>query len=135
MAGGGSLNKGGGGGGSLKGGSGLGSAIAGLGSALNNVTPPGTARWSLPANSTETIVSLQQVALPAVFLAIYRITNTGLSSGPRIGGSVVVNTDQGKFTLTPGTSIDISTQTITIRTSTKGAQGTYQLLCQAMAAK
>ena len=123
------------GGGSIKGGSGLGSVIGGLGSAMNTVGPVSVARWSLPANASETIVSLQQVALPAVFLAIYRITNTGLSTGPRVGGSVVVHTDQGRFSLAPGTSIDISTQTITIRSGTKAAFGTYQLLCNAMAGK
>jgi hypothetical protein len=86
--------------------------------------------WSLPANASETIVSLQEVNIPAVILAIYRIMNTGLAS---TGGSVTVFTDHGQFELGPGMSIDVSTQTITIRTGQQAAHGTYQLLSNALA--
>ena len=81
------------------------------------------------ANTSETILSLQQVNIPAVLLAIYRITNTGVANSR--GGSVVVQTDNGPFDLAPGASIDISTQTITIRSGDKPAHGTYQLLSNA----
>ena len=106
---------------------GIGSVVGGLGSASGGVVS-----WSLPANTSETILSLQQVNIPAVLLAIYRITNTGVKNTTAPGGSVVVQTDNGPFDLEPGTSIDISTQTITIRSGAKPAHGTYQLLSNAM---
>ena len=108
-------------------GSGLGSVVGGLGSASGGVGS--LVSWSLPANASETILSLQQVNIPAVLLAIYRITNTGVANSR--GGSVVVQTDNGPFDLAPGASIDISTQTITIRSGDKPAHGTYQLLSNA----
>lgn len=111
---------------------GIGSVVGGLGSASGGVGPGALVSWSLPANASETILSLQQVNIPAVLLAIYRITNTGVKSTTAPGGSVVVQTDNGPFDLEPGTSIDISTQTITIRSGAKPAHGTYQLLSNAM---
>jgi|SRR5450432_21290 len=114
---------------------GVGSVVGGLASgSATAAAPAALASWSLAANASATILSLQQVSIPAVFLAIYRITNTGVSFGSRTGGSVVVETDHGRFTLDPGNSMDISTQTLTLRTGRgKAARGTYQLLCNAMA--
>jgi hypothetical protein len=109
---------------------GIGSVVGGLGSATGGAGS--TVSWSLPANTSETIVSLQQVSIPAVLLAIYRITNTGATNAAPPGGSAVVQTDNGPFDLAPGTSLDVSTQTITIRTGDKPAHGTYQLLGNAL---
>lgn len=111
---------------------GLGSAVGGLGSASAGVGSASPVNWALPANASETIVSLQQVSIPAVLLAIYRITNSGVETIFEPIGPVVVQTDNGPFSLGPGTSIDISTQTITISTGAKPAHGTYQLLGNAL---
>jgi hypothetical protein len=116
---------------------GIGEVVGGLGAAVGGVGPVSLATWSLAAHASETILSLQQAPLPAVFLAIYRVTNTGGASGRGLSGavfgSVTVETAHGQFALAPGTSIDVSTQTITIRSGDKPAHGTYQLLCNAMA--
>ncbi len=115
--------------GSAKGG-GIGSVVGGLGTAAAGASSP--VIWSLPAQASETILSLQQVAIPAVLLAIYRITNTGATNPNAPGGTVEVQTDNGSFELGPGMAIDISTQTITIRSGVRAAQGTYQLLGNAL---
>jgi hypothetical protein len=107
---------------------GLGSVVGGLGSGTGGAGAASFIGWALPANTSETILSLQQVSIPAVLLAIYRITNTGVAGG----GSVVVQTDNGPFDLEPGASIDISTQTIVIHAGAKSAHGTYQLLGNAL---
>jgi hypothetical protein len=115
--------------GSAKGGI-LGSVVGGLGTASAGAGSP--VSWSLPAETSETILSLQQVDIPAVLLAIYRITNTGATSPNAPGGTVLVQTDNAPFELGPGMAIDISTQTITIRSGAKPAHGTYQLLGNAL---
>ena len=109
---------------------GIGSVVGGLGTATAGASSP--VNWSVPAHSSETIVSLQQVTIPAVLLAIYRITNTGAANAGGSGGSAVVQTDSGPFNLAPGAALDVSTQTITISTGDKPAHGTYELLGNAL---
>ena len=81
------------------------------------------APWSVPAGSSETIVSLQTLGVGAAYLAIYRVNNSTDSS------PVTVQTDQAKFELQPGTSIDVSTQTITLLSQNQHGRGTYQIIC------
>jgi hypothetical protein len=103
--------------------------VGGLGSSTGGVGSGSPVNWSLPADTSQTILSLQEVDIPAVVLAIYRIVNTGIVGS---GQSVTIQTDHGTFDLEPGMSIDISTQNITIRSGRAPARGTYQLLGNAL---
>jgi hypothetical protein len=87
------------------------------------------ASWSVGANLSETILSLQLLGVSSAYLAIYRVAN----SGDGTSSQVTVNTAGGQFSLLPGRSIDVSTQTITIVSQGPPAHGTLQLLCCSLA--
>ncbi len=86
------------------------------------------ATWAVSASGKETILSLQTLGVSAAYLGIYRVTNAGEGSSP-----VTVNTDTGQFSLQPGTSIDVSSQSIVVVSQGQAAQGTYGLICCATA--
>jgi hypothetical protein len=85
--------------------------------------------WEVAASGPRaraTVLSLQPAGFTAVYLAIYRVSNEAGSS------TVTVETDTGTIDLAPETSVDISTQTISIVSKGVAAQGTYQNLCCAV---
>ena len=84
------------------------------------------AAWRVNPGGRATILSLQPAGITALYLAIYRVTNDDDS------GDVQIQTDALTIDLAPGTSIDVSTQTITVLDRGSGSHGSYQNLCCAV---
>jgi hypothetical protein len=104
-------------------------AAAAGGAAATPTNQYGLAPWTVSGNAEEPIVSLQLLGVSAAYLAIYRVNNPGDGTS----NAVSVKTDHGQFPLLPGTSIDVSTQTVSIVGRGGNAHGIYQLLCCATA--
>lgn len=85
------------------------------------------AAWSVDGGGSQTILSLQPAGVSALYLAIYRVSNDETSS------AVVVQTDNAKITLAPGTSVDISSLNIAVVSQGTRAAGSYQNLCCSLA--